>query len=222
MIDDRYSQLRRLIAVLKSIGLAKDYRLVREQADWLSYYASSNEPSPLERQEGVVAILEKLPSFLEELRDRARRPDKKKRYDSIISTVKFGFPELLDMWRYWDKSKEEVYSMLNNLLDSARQVRYWTITKDDNLRPVLIFAEISNAVDENTPDGRFHLKVLKLLPKPRIEPEDYQELIVELEQCIEEWPLLTMTEHNKEQLEKILSQLDEYITQLHVSSLMEL
>lgn len=222
MIEDRYSQLRRLIAVLKSIGLAKDYPQVREQAVWLNYYAGSKEPTPLERQNGVVGILEELPVLLADLRDRARRPDKKKRYDSIISTVEFGFPDLLAMWRYWDKSKEEIYFMLNNLIDWARQVRYWTIVEEESLRPVLFFAEISNAVDEDTPDGRFHLKVLKLLPKPSIEPEDYQELIIELEQCIAAWPLVPMTEPNREQLEKILSKLDEYITQLLVSSLMEL
>lgn len=222
MIEDHYSQLRRLISLLNSIGLAKDYQRVKDQAAYLNYFLSSKEPTPLERHKGIIELLEELPTLLGELRDRARRPDKKKRYDSMLASLKYGFPDLLSMWRYWDKSKAEIHAMLNNLMDWSRQVRYWKIVPQEAVRPTLFFAEISNAVDTNTPDGRFHLKVLKLLPKPSIEVEDYQELIKALEECAEEWQIVPMLPENKAKLEEILPKLDDYVTQLHVSSLLDI
>lgn len=222
MIHNQNSELRRLASVLKSIGLAKDYPRVREEADWLNYYATSIQPTPLERRRGAIERLEKLPALLKNLRDRARLESKRKRYDSIIATLEYGFPELLNLWRYWDKSKDEVYSILDDITLWARAVRQWEIVEETTANSILFFPEINNAMDEKTPEGRFGLKLQELLPKPRIEPEDYQELIGELEACLEAWNAVNMTSENKLKLQEINKKVEEHIAQLHVSSLMDI
>ena len=222
MIHNRNSELLRLAAVLRSIGLARDYPQVREESDWLNYYATSTQPTPLERRRGVIERLEKLPALLKGLRDRARLESKRKRYDSMIATLEYGFPELLNLWRYWDKSKDEVYSILDDITLWARAVRRWEIVEEKTFNSILIFSQITDAVDKKTPEGRFALKLQEVLPKPRIEPEDYQELIGELEDCLKEWNAVNMTLENKLQLQEINKKVEEHIAQLHVSSLMDL
>lgn len=222
MIHNRNSELQRLVLVLQSIGPAKDYPRVRKEADRLNYYATSTQPTPLERRRGVIESLEQLPELLKSLRDRARLESKSKRYDSIIATLEYGFPELLNLWRYWDKSKDEIYSIFDDITLWGRSVRQLEITDEKPFHSILFFSQINYAMDNKTPEGRFALKLQELLPKPRIEPEDYQELIRELENCLEEWNAVNMTLENKLQLREINKRVEEHIAKLHVSSLMDL
>jgi hypothetical protein len=222
MIENRYNELRRLVSVLKSIGSTKDYPTIRDAANWLQYYSTSNQPSPVERQKGVVQKLQELPELLKTASERARKEEKKKRYDSILSTVNYGFPTLLDSWRYWNKSKDELLSIVNNLTIWEREIKNWLAAEERfKGNSILFFTDLNTEIDETKASGRFILKVQELLPKERVTVQDYETLIKELETCITEWGALNLSLDNQLKIHEFIVIIEGYISELHVRSLME-
>lgn len=217
----KLNELERLINVLNSVGKVHDYATVRQEASWLRYYAFSNEPSPIERQRGIVKKLEELPSILERLRDRARKEEKKATYERLLAAVNESLPKLIDLWRYWDKSKEELYSMFQDVSYWNRTARIWEMRPDDRARPLLIFNTLSEIIDQSLAPGRFEAKVEALLPKRKITPKDYEELLKEFQDSMAEWAGIPMTPENRASMEELLLPAQEHIANLYVLSILD-
>lgn len=211
---DKSRELRRLSALLRFAGESvRDYRLIlQKEVDWLRSYVLDDRISPTEQQKGVVEHLEQLPELLKKLKDGARREDMKEAYERLIATMdeKFDVSTLLEVWRNWDRSKEVIYLLAENVIFLEEAVRRVTVAPSSTSAP-----------NESTAADRFEAKVDEILPKPRITPEDYEALLRELETTLREWREANIAPKNRELLVDSFQDAEGWITELYVLSLLD-
>lgn len=169
---DITDEQRRFIKLLRSVGTVKDYPAVRREADLLDH--STSGIITTEKRKVTVEHLERLPSLLKKLKDRARREDKKDAYERLIAAVEESdFSTLLAILRYWDKSKVLIHNI-------AGYIEYG----DEHMR---VFSNLSDSPVDPTAAERFVSKVQEILPQPKITPEDYEVLLKEFDAVLADW-----------------------------------
>ncbi len=209
----KVTELKRLTRLLESIGQVKDYPAVRNEADRLNHFAYSLKIGPAEAQKGIVQHLEKLPDFLNDLKDRARREHKKEAYELLTARIEdeIDLFTLIEVWKNWDRSKEVIYSLDGYFI-------YW----GGVVRRAIIFTNpASDPGSRSKAIDRFEAKVDEVLPKPRITPEDYEVLLRELEAVVREWREATIAPERRERVDNILLNAEAWITELDVLSLLD-
>ncbi len=221
---DKEAELQRLIRLLRSIGRESDYPAVREEANFLFHSIYSWEFGPVEARRGVFEHLEQLPSFLNGLKDRARREDKKESYERLIAKMEkeIDLFTLLAVWKNWDRSKERVCSLAKEVFLVERQAKAWNFLLGERGDGYSEFSPmIFGEPDESTAAGRFEVKVQEILPKPRITSEDYEVLLQELEDALDGWREVAVAPEEREYADGLILGAEGWITELYVLSLLD-
>lgn len=202
-------KLRSLTTLLRRIGKEDDYPDVWKEARFLNFYLGNLKFGPTEKRKLIVEHLEQLPDFLRSLKNRAHGENKKEAYERLIAKVEVSdFFALLAVWKHWDKSKDIVYNRVKEV-----------IFRDETIR-----ASITGSYGDpviSPAARRFEAKVDEILPQPRITPEDYEVLLKELETVLEGWREVTVDPEEREYVDDLILNTEEWITELYVLSLLD-
>ncbi len=213
VVHEKEYELRRLINALRKVGKDRDYPVVHREAEFLFRCVYSWPDRPTVQQKGIVEHLEQLPGLLNGLKDRVRREHKKEAYERLIATMdELDISTLTEVWRNWNRIKEVIYSLAKDFILLDGLVRSFAAEIDPRL---------AYAVGESETVVRFEAKLLEILPKPRISPDDYDALLQEFEVALLEWRAAAIAPKNRERVDSRIQDAEARITELYALYLLD-